>query len=222
MLEHGGLLALHEPFCNIADYGETTVTGRVVRTADELIATLLALRATTAVFFKDTTDHRHPAVLGDRRFLTEVTHTFLIRSPAEIAASYYAIRPQMSMEEIGMTSLYELYQAARDASGRPPAVIDSADLVANPARTMAAYCEAVGIPFREQALSWRPGPRAAWSRSARWHTAVDSSSTFTPRVSTYAQTVANNARLAEFSAHHEPYYQALRSRRLVIGEGACQ
>ena len=139
MLEHGKVLALHEPFDNIGDYGETPVNGSMVHTPDELIATLLALGPTRAVFFKETTDRRHPAVLASVPFLTGVTHTFLIRHPAEIAASYYAIRPGMKIYEIGLATLYELYQAVLAVSGHPPAVIDSADLVADPAGIMAAY-----------------------------------------------------------------------------------
>jgi hypothetical protein len=215
MREHGNVLALHEPFCNIADYGETTVNGRLVHTPDELIARLLSLGRTRAVFFKDTTDRPHPAVLADLPFLTGVAHTFLIRRPAEIAASYYAIRPGLTIDEIGLATLYELYQAVLAASDRPPVVIDSADLVANPAGIMAAYCAAVGIPYREQALSWHPGPRPEWSRSARWHAAVERTSAFTQLASSYQETVANNAKLAEFSAYHEPYYQELRASRLA-------
>jgi hypothetical protein len=171
------------------------------------------------VFFKETTDRRHPAVLASVPFLTGVTHTFLIRHPAEIAASYYAIRPGMRIDEIGLATLYELYQAVLAVSGHPPAVIDSADLAANPAGIMAAYCDVVGIPFREQALSWHPGPRAEWSRSARWHAAVERTSTFTQVASSYPETVANNAKLAEFSAYHEPYYQELWASRLVARLG---
>jgi hypothetical protein len=121
----------------------------------------------------------------------------------------------MTIGEIGLATLYELYQAVRTASGHPPVVIDSADLVTNPAGIMAAYCDAVGIPFREQALNWQSGPRAEWSRSARWHAAVEGTSTFTELASSYPETVANNAKLAEFSAYHEPYYQELHASRLV-------
>jgi len=45
-------------------------------------------------------------------FLTEVTHTFPDpQSGRKIAASYYAIRPGMAIGEIGLATLYELYQA---------------------------------------------------------------------------------------------------------------
>jgi hypothetical protein len=92
MLEHGGLVALHEPFDNIADHGSIMVTGQPVSDPAELITTMRGLARTETVFFKETTDRRHHAVLADRRFLSEVTHTFLIRSPAEIAASCYALQ----------------------------------------------------------------------------------------------------------------------------------
>ena len=74
MLEHGGLVALHEPFDNIADHGSTMVNGHPVSDPAELITTLRGLAGTATVFFKETTDRRHHAVLADPRFLTEITH----------------------------------------------------------------------------------------------------------------------------------------------------
>lgn len=32
----------------------------------------------------------------------------------------------------------------------------------------------------------------------------------------YETTTANNAKLARFSAHHEPFYRALRAHRIAI------
>ena len=36
-------------------------------------------------------------------------------------------------------------------------VIDSDDLLEHPRNIVEAYCDAVGIPFIEDALSWDPG-----------------------------------------------------------------
>src|SRR6266567_6822087 len=81
----------------------TAVNGHLVSDPAELITTLLGLAGTSTVFFKETTDRRHHAVLADPRFLTEVTHTFLIRAPAEIAASCYALQGQrLTLSEIGL------------------------------------------------------------------------------------------------------------------------
>ena len=80
----------------------------------------------------------------------------------------------------------------------------------------AAYCAAVGIPFSGAALHWAPGHRDEWRPSARWHTQVSESTGFTQSPTSYEITTANNAMLARYSAHHEPFYRALRARRIAI------
>ena len=143
------------------------------------------------MFLKDTMDHQHDEVLADRRFLAEARHAFLIRRPEEIAASYYALFPPMTINAIGMDRLCELQAAISDAGGNPPVVIDSDDLVARPAATMAAYCTAVGLPFDPRALTWERGEQAEWQRTARWHTGASNSSGFERRERTYLHTVEN-------------------------------
>jgi hypothetical protein len=216
MVERDDLTALHEPFCNLVDYGETTVGDRVVHSDHELIGAIRALSERRVVFFKDTSDYRYPAVLADDRFLRETWHTFLIRRPAEIAASYYALKPDMCATDIGLEYMHELYRAVCDRGGRT-VVLDSDDLARRPAETMAAYCTAVGLPARPEALSWRPGRRAEWERSGRWHATASASSGFTSESTTYPVTVRNNAALAEFSERAEPFYRALHAERLLIG-----
>jgi hypothetical protein len=217
MLEHGGLVALHEPFDNIADHGSTAVNGHLVPDPEELITTLRGLAGTATVFFKETTDRRHHAVLADQRFLTEARHSFLIRAPAEIAASCYALQgPRLTLPEIGLEHAYDLYQAILEAGGAHPVIVDSDDLIADPAATMAAYCAAVGIPFSRAALRWAPGDREEWRHSARWHGRVSQSTGFTQSPTSYEVTTANNAMLARYSAYHEPFYHALRARKIAI------
>ncbi|MET7638039.1 sulfotransferase family protein [Streptomyces sp. NPDC005438] len=218
MVQHGELAVLHEPFCNLADFGETDVDGRTVHGERELLDSMRELAGRRTVFFKDTTDHQYPEVLADRTFLAEARHTFLIRRPEEIAASYYALQPDMTVSDIGLEGMYELYQAVLAAGGHAPVVIDSDDLVERPAATMAAYCTAVGIPFRPEALSWDAARREEWQRTDRWHVAVSNSTGFSRNRATYQHTVDNNASLAEFSAHHRPFYEALRDLRLTVEE----
>lgn len=216
MVEHGGLLALHEPFCNVSDYGSTTVGSREVHTHGDLIAAIRELSATGTVFFKDTTDLRYDAVLADRRFLAEVRHTFLIRRPDEIAASFYALKPDMVRSDIGLEGLYEMYQAVLEAGGQAPVVLDAADMVSAPSDMLREYCDRVGIAYRASAATWSSGDRSEWARSARWHTAVSESTGFTATPTAYTDTVDNNETLAAFSKHHEPFYQLLAANRLVV------
>ena len=216
MAERGDLLTLHEPFCNLVDYGETDVAGEVVRSAPELIAAMTRHASRQPVFIKDTTDYRYPDVLADSAFLAGTRHAFLLRRPHEIAASYYALRPEMTRSDIGIEQMWELYQRAFDVSGTAPLVIDSDDLVAEPERTMAAYCGAVGLPFAEAALTWKPGERPEWQRSSRWHADVSASGRIEARTNVYTDTVASNPKLAEFSAHHQPFYDQLYEARMTV------
>jgi hypothetical protein len=171
-----------------------------------------------SVFLKDTppTGEHFRDVLADRRFLAESRHAFLIRRPEEIAASNYALHPGMSIKAIGLERLCELQAAVRDAGGNASVVIDSDDLVARPEATMAAYCAAVGLPFNPRALTWEPGERSEWRRSARWHVDVSASSGFERRERVYPHTVENSVELARFAAHHRPFYEQLNAQRLDV------
>jgi hypothetical protein len=216
MVERGDVLALHEPFWNLLAFGEVDVHGRTFDAPASLLAWLRDETHDVNVFLKDTTDHRYGDVLADQRFLAEARHAFLIRRPEEIAASYYALWPDMRIEEVGLEALHELHAAVRDAGGHPSVVIDSDDLVARPEATMAAYCKAVELPFIPEALTWEPGERPEWRRSARWHTEVSASSGFAPRERRYTHTVDSSDELACFAAHHLLFYEQLHAQRLDV------
>lgn len=216
MAERGDLTVLHEPFCNLKDYGETDAGGRTFNSPAQLLAWLHDEGHRRDVFFKDTMDHQHDEVLADRPFLAEARHAFLIRRPEEIAASYYAMFPPMTINAIGMERLCAMQAAIGDAGGNPPIVIDSDDLVARPAATMAAYCTAVGLPFEPRALTWKPGAQAAWRRTAGWHTDASSSSGFEQSERTYSLTVENSEKLARYAAYHRPFYEQLYAQRMNV------
>jgi Sulfotransferase domain len=216
MVERGDVLALHEPFWNLLAFGEADVDGRAFRAPASLLTWLRDETHDVNVFLKDTTDHRYEVVLADGRFLAVARHAFLIRRPEEIAASYYALWPDMRIEEVGLEALHELHAAVRDAGGHPPVVIDSDDLVARPEATMAAYCAAVELPFIPEALTWAPGERPEWRRSARWHLDVSASSGFEQRERTYERTVDTSDELARFAAYHRPFYEQLHAQRLNV------
>lgn len=215
MLERGDLLALHEPFCNLKDHGLTEVLGRTVRTVSELKDTIVGLAEGRDVFFKDTTDRSHSPVLDDEEFCARIRHSFLVRRPDEIAASFHAIKPDMQCEEVGVENLWNTYSRVSGLSATPPPVIDAADLVADPEQMMILYCRAVGIPFRKESLSWTAGHRAEWRLTSAWHEDIATSTQFSMRTTEYAATAANTPRLAEFSAHHEEFYERLRAVRLT-------
>ena len=227
MLERGDLLALHEPLEGLTYFGATDVEGRAFESSESLLAWLRDETRNVNVFLKETTDSQVlEVVLGDGRFLAEARHAFLIRRPDEIAASLFAViqtikgrdalYPDMRIESIGLEALHDLYAAVRDAGGHHPVVIESDDLMARPEATMAAYCAAVGLPFISSALTWEPGERPEWRRSARWHVDVSASSGFEPPKRRYPHTVETSEELARFAAHHVPFYEKLHAQRLNV------
>jgi hypothetical protein len=221
MLERGDLLGVHEPLCNLIDHGEADVGQVLVRSAGQLMAALRSAAVTCgAVFVKETTEYRHADAFADPWFRTAVTHTFLIRQPEQIARSFYALRPDMGCADIGLEALHEVYEVARAATraarAADPVVVDSDDLVTDPAATMAAYCAAVGLPFLPESLQWSAGERPEWHRSARWHVAASRSTGFTAEVGRYGDAIETNPALVEWSAHHRPFYERLRAERLHV------
>ena len=216
MVERGDMVAVHEPLSDLVGLGETDVDGRPFNSVASFLEWLRDETSDLRVFLKDTPNRRHRDVFADQGFVADTRHAFLIRRPEEIAASFYAVEPSMDIDSIGLETLLEFHTAVRDAGGSDPIVIDSDDLVARPAVTMAAYCAAVGLPFMPRALTWEPGQRTEWRRSARWHLDVSASSGFELQERTYTRTVDTSDELALFAAHHQPFYDALYAQRLVV------
>jgi len=224
MAERGDFAVVHEPFSYLAEFGRTAVDGETVHTERDLIESLRRMGGRAPVFFKDTTDERYPGLLEDTRFLRDdAAHTFIIRHPKQTIASYYAINPQVKLHQIGLESQHELFTRVEALTGRMPLVIDSDELVADPAGLVAAYCARLGIPYRADALTWRPGDRAEWQPSARWHETVSTSSGFhggsavPPRERVDVDT---HPVLRGYLKHHLPYYEALRERRMAADPAA--
>ncbi len=217
MMERDDIVALHEPFCQLADFGTCTVADREVKSEPELIAAIKDLGTESRVFFKDTTDFRYPGVLADAEFLREVEHTFIIRHPREVIPSHFAMNPNVTLPEIGFSRLYELYLAVAAATGREPIVVDSDLLLEQPEPTVRAYNERVGLTHRPDTLNWSAGMPQEWSKTARWHAEAGNSNGFVKSEKAYENTVENHPVLADFYEQEMPFYEYLLERRMKVG-----
>ncbi len=106
-------------------------------------------------------------------------HAFLIRDPARVVASYAAKRIAVRREHLGVERQRAYFDHVADRLGRAPSVVDAADILADPARTLAALCAALGIAWDPAMLAWPPGSRATdgvWA--AHWYGAVEASTGF--------------------------------------------
>ena len=183
VMERGDFTVLHEPFSEHYYYGPEKRSDRYDElrsdaTPSRILARIDAAGDDHRVFLKDMASHVRALITPElvRRF----EHSFLIRDPAWALPSLEAKWPDFTEEEAGYSALAELVDAVSE-SGREPVIIDSYDLRTDPAGTIEAYCDAIGIPFLEDALDWLPGMPESWEIWEDWHRDVAASDGFRPR-----------------------------------------
>ena len=165
----------------------------------------------TVYYQKHMTHHLLPGI--DRTRLAGLRHSFLIRDPRRLLASYAKVRHTPTLADLGLEQQAEIYRLF----GGP--VIDAADLAALPRESLQALCGELRIPFDEAMLSWRPGPRetdGVWAR--HWYARVWASTGFTtkPDAGGDAGPTDLPAGLEELAARCQPFYAQLAEHRLAI------
>ena len=130
------------------------------------------------VFYqKHMTHHMLPEI--GRDWMRHCRHAFLIRHPARVLASYARKRDAVTFSDIGFAEQWDLFQTARDLSGKTPPVVDADQLLADPQAVLGSLCAALGLAFDERMLGWPPGLRASdgvWAQ--HWYDAVAGSTGF--------------------------------------------
>ncbi len=147
-----------------------------------------------------------------RAFMRECANVFLIRHPARVVASYARKREHPSLDDIGFVQQARLFDAVADQLGHAPPVIDSADILADPAGKLAALCAALGIAFTERMLHWPAGGHpddGVWA--SHWYGAVHRSTGFAAAEGPPPDLDGAAARVVDAAM---PHYQALRAHAL--------
>jgi hypothetical protein len=130
------------------------------------------------VFYQKQMTH-HLLTGIDRRWLGAVTNCFLIRNPAEVIVSYIKKNNDPLLEDIGFVQQAEIFDWERAHAEKIPPVIDARDVLENPERILRLLCEAIGVEFTDEMLSWPPGLRETdgiWAK--HWYTEVAESTSF--------------------------------------------
>ncbi len=92
-----------------------------------------------------------------RDWLKHLTSFFLIRDPKETILSYQKVIKQVSFDDVGIEALYNLFLEVKALTRKNPLVINSKDLIINPAKVLKSICAYVDVPYSEKMLSWQPG-----------------------------------------------------------------
>ena len=135
-----------------------------------------------AIFYqKQMTHHLLPET--ERGWLDAVTHAFLIRDPAEVIVSYLKKNHDPTESDLGFPQQVEIFDWVRRRArgGVTPPIIDAADVLRDPERTLRLLCAALGVEFDEAMLAWPPGPRitdGVWAK--HWYAEVERSTSFAP------------------------------------------
>lgn len=126
-------------------------------------------------FFKQMTHH---LVALNEDFLQQMKNILFIRDPKQIISSYAQVRPDVTMQDIGIAKQWELYQQLT-GNNQYCTVLDSNEILKAPEQVLSTLCTAIDIPFDKAMLHWPAGPKPAdgvWAKY--WYANVHRSTGF--------------------------------------------
>lgn len=165
------------------------------------------------IFYQKHMTHHMLPEFG-RGWIDQVRSAFLIRRPESVLASYSRKRGEVTLRDIGFVEQVEIFERVADRLGEAPPVVDAADVLESPRRTLSALCDALDIPFRDAMLSWPRGPRpedGVWAPV--WYAAVEASTGFeTPKREVSFEDLDDA--LKPIAEAARPYYERMRGFRV--------
>ena len=229
MRQRGDMTCFHEPYGEAWYQGEEPLwpraTSESVRTPgltlDSVTEMLKATASKGHVFSKEFPhyiDH-----LWDDTLLSLFTHSFLIRDPAKTITSMFSKWPDFHEKEVGFPEQRALFDRIADQTGNAPPVIDSDDMLVDPATIISAWCDGVGIPFIESALRWEPGARdeVSWWDGGSFHANLRNSDGLKPQARTkYIDIDQAPDRVKSVYEKMMPHYEYMYQYRIRQSETA--
>lgn len=167
------------------------------------------------VFFKDMCAHCYEALARDEAFLGQLHNTFLIRDPAKAIASYYAMNPDVTLEEVGLKQVCAVFEKVAAMTGEAPVVVDADDLEADPDGIVRAYCRRLGLAFIPEAMSWAPEHQEEWEIWKDWHVDAAQSTGIRKNMERFEVTIDNSDHLKRMYDEVKPFYDRMYRHRVV-------
>ena len=147
---------------------------------DAVMAELLRRPADGPVSMQFLKQMAHHLVDIDRKFLHDTENILLIRDPGAMLQSLTIQLPHAVLADSGLAIQWQLYLELVE-NGQRPAIIDSRELLLDPAGILARLCQHLDIEFDTAMSSWPPGRRTedgVWEKY--WYQAVHKSTGFAP------------------------------------------
>ncbi len=225
MRMRGDMECFHEPLGEVWYQGDAPdwpryKPGESVRTPgltyESRWAEVTRAAAAGPVFMKEFPMHLDS--LWSDEFFDHFTHSFLIRHPLKTVSSMHKRWPEFHIVETGFAAQRRLFDEVTQKAGRVPPVIDSDDLLTNPAGVVRAWCEAVGIDFIEEALSWSPGKRdeVSWWDGGSFHENLRNSDGLKPQPTKPVTLEDAAPRVKAVMPELMPHYTHMRQHRIIV------
>lgn len=164
------------------------------------------------VFIRD-----HPFHLAPKYFTLDVFQmyrgSFLIRDPAYSFPSYYKHRPDFVEEEGGVLALHRAWQMMR-AAGEDLPIVDATDIQRDPKAYVGAWCDAMGLERRDEALRWESRMYKSWETWMEWVDTVSQSTGFNPPPKQFPE--VKDERLARMIDSSRPLYLQMAAHKIVL------
>ena len=126
--------------------------------------------------------------------------------------------PDFHEGEVGFPEQRALFDLLHAYNGAPPPVVDSDDLLEEPEKMTEAFCNAVGIPFIKEALTWEPGARdeVSWWDGGSFHENLRNSDGLKPQPRRHADISQVSERAQAIYQDVLPDYQHLYQHRIRL------
>lgn len=139
--------------------------------------------------------------------------SFLIRDPAYAFPSYHKQRPDLTEEEGGVIGLHKAWLMLRGAGEDLP-IVDATDIQRDPRAYVGAWCDAVGLERRDDALQWESQMYETWKKWPDWVQTVSKSTGFQPPPKEFP--VVQDERLAKMIDSSRRLYREMAAHKIVV------
>ncbi len=170
----------------------------------KVIEQLLSMNSHDIFFIKNMPHHVFNLPL---EFLAEMEHLLLIREPEAMVRSFAKVIEQPQLEDFGYLDHLKLIEELKKR-GLNFYLLDSKEVLANPEKRLRQLCSDLEIPFSNQMLSWKAGPRkedGIWAK--HWYKNVHQSNSFQSPAKSQKETIPEY--LHPLVNELNPLYQAI-------------
>ncbi len=112
-------------------------------------------------------------------FVDHLRNGFLIRHPNDVLSSYLRKHHRATPEDLGYPQQVKLFDWIKKRTGITPPILESKDILMDPALMLKKLCKALDVPFDYAMLTWPKGYRdsdGVWAE--HWYNRVIESTGF--------------------------------------------